>query len=282
MDLQVEEGNFEGYDGAELFFQTWSKISPKGVIIGIHGIGEHSDCYKLLAEGLSESPFQLIMPDLRGHGRSTGKRGVGSIDDYVLDIKLFHALVEKRFKDTPLFFLGHSMGGLTLLSYLVRNGDKKIAGVVLSSPLLGVAVDIPMIKRKSASLLFRITPNLGLYNEIPFEDLSHYKKVIASYENDPWRHDRISPKLFISMLENIDSVFSQSDKLSAPLLMQQAGDDKVVSQKKAEELFEKLKINDKTQIVYEGYFHEIYNEIWRDKPYADLKKWLERHLPGHS
>src|ERR1019366_3216314 len=112
MDLQVEESHFNGYDGAELYYQTWSKPSPKGVILGIHGLGEHSDCYKLLAEGLSESPYQLIMSDLRGHGRSTGNRGIGTIDDYVLDIKLFHNLVKNRFKDIPLFLLGHSMGGL--------------------------------------------------------------------------------------------------------------------------------------------------------------------------
>jgi alpha-beta hydrolase superfamily lysophospholipase len=279
MDLQVEEGHFNGYDGSELFFQTWSKTSPAAVILGIHGLGEHSDCYNLLAEGLSESPFQLFMSDLRGHGRSTGSRGVGSIDDYVLDIKLFHSLVKNRFKNLPLYFLGHSMGGLILLKFLIRNGDLGASGAVLSSPLLGVYEKLAAFKQKSAGILSKITPNLTLSNEIPFEKLSHYKKVVESYANDPWRHDRISAKLFIGMLESMDYAFNQVDKIKLPILMQQSGDDMIVSQKRAEEFFEKLTMKDKTQIVYDGYYHEIYNEVWRDKPFTDLKKWLEKHLP---
>ena len=52
MEQQVQEGVFKGYDGAELFFQTWFKAKPKAIILGIHGLGEHSDAYKPLAEGL--------------------------------------------------------------------------------------------------------------------------------------------------------------------------------------------------------------------------------------
>src|SRR5690349_8061237 len=104
MGVTIEEGHFKGYDGSELFFQTWPQTSCRAAILGIHGLGEHSNSYRLLAEGLSGSGFQLIMSDLRGHGQSTGKRGVGSIDDFVLDIKLFHTVVKERFADVPLFF----------------------------------------------------------------------------------------------------------------------------------------------------------------------------------
>lgn len=36
----------------------------------------------------------------------------------------------------PLFIYGHSMGGLTLATYLTNNPRLNIAGVVLSAPLL--------------------------------------------------------------------------------------------------------------------------------------------------
>src|ERR1019366_3195305 len=114
MTASVEEGTFKGFDDAELFFQTWPVTMPKVIILGIHGLGEHSGSYKYLAQGLEKTPYQLIMSDLRGHGRSAGKRGVGSIDEYILDNRLFVNVVRNRFPNLPFFFLGHSMGGLVL------------------------------------------------------------------------------------------------------------------------------------------------------------------------
>jgi alpha-beta hydrolase superfamily lysophospholipase len=279
MGLQVEEeGYFNGYDGNELFFRTWPHDSPKAVILGIHGLGEHSGCYKLLAEGLQNSPFQLVVSDLRGHGRSEGKRGIGTIDEFVLDIKLFVEVVKSRFKNLPLFFLGHSMGGLVLSKLLIKNGDFGAVGAIFSSPLLGVVVDIPAIKRKSANVLAKVAPNITFYNEIPLSHLTHNKNVVKVYENDHWRHDRISPRLFSEMLSSMDYVMQRADKIQLPVLMQLSGDDLVVNRHKGEEFFGKIGSKDKDQIVYEGYYHEIYNEIWREKPYEDLLKWLGSHM----
>ena len=273
----IEEGTFKGFDDAELFFQTWPVSAPKSIILGIHGLGEHSGSYKYLAQGLEKSPYQLIMSDLRGHGRSAGKRGVGSIDEYILDIRLFVNVVQKRYPNLPFFFLGHSMGGLILTKLLIRNGSMGALGAVLSSPLYGVTVKVSAIKEKSATFLNAIAPNMTLANEIPNENLTHDKAIVEEYENDHLRHNRITPKLYTNMVESFDYVFKNADKITLPILMQQSGDDKVVSQPKAEELFNLLTTRDKEKIVYEGYYHEIYNESGRQKPFTDLIRWLDKH-----
>jgi len=277
MTTSTEEGTFKGFDGAELFFQTWPVAEPRAVILGIHGLGEHSGSYKYLAQGLEKTSYQLIMSDLRGHGRSAGKRGVGSIDEYILDNRLFVNVVRERFPNLPFFFLGHSMGGLVLTKLLIRNGSMEAKGAVLSSPLFGVVVKVSPIKEKSATFLNAIAPNLSLSNDIPNENLTHDKAIIEEYENDHLRHNRITPRLYADMVSSFDYVFQNYDKITLPLLMQQAGDDLVVSQKKAEEFFDLLTTRDKEKIVYEGYYHEIYNEVGRQKPFANLIRWLDKH-----
>jgi len=82
------------------------------------------------------------------------------------------------------------------------------------------------------------------------------------------------------MLHNHDYVFQNYDKITLPLLMQQASDDFVVNQKRAEEFFDLLPSKDKEKIIYQGFYHEIYNEVGRQKPFSDLIKWLETHLAG--
>src|SRR5690606_7636208 len=105
-----------------------------------------------------------------------------------------------------------------------------------------------------------------LFNEIPMADLTHDRDCIEFHENDHWRHDRISAQLYIEMLKSVNYVFEHHDKISLPILYQLAGEDKVVDRKKSEELFEILTAQDKTKIVYEGFFHEIYNETNRGQP----------------
>ena len=84
-----QESVFKSFDGTELFFQKWAADNSKAIVLGVHGLGEHSECYKFLAEALNEKGYSFTMFDHRGHGRSEGKRGVGTIDDFILDLRFF-------------------------------------------------------------------------------------------------------------------------------------------------------------------------------------------------
>lgn len=277
--METIEGHFSGYDGAQMFYQTWPKsLGPKAHILGIHGLGEHADSYFRLAQGLSDSPYQLFMLDLRGHGKSTGKRGVASIDEFVQDFGHFRTAISEKFGDRPTFLLGHSMGGLVLAKLLTSVGASGILGAVFSSPFFGVSMKVPWIKEKSASVLGLLAPGLTLNNQINLQHLSHDPEVYTHNLKDQWRHDRISAKLFKSMMESVDHVFKNVEKIQCPVLAQIAGEDLLVDSKKGKEFFEALKTPDKTLHVYEGFYHEIYNEVKKDKPIGDLIRWLNQKL----
>ena len=118
---------------------------PKGCIIITHGLGEHSECYQRLVEGLASLNMNIHGWDLRGHGRSEGKRGV--IYDFLNfceDLKIFLKYIQDQHPISPIFLLGHSMGGLicnrTLLSL---DQPLKIDGLILSSPLCALAIHVP-------------------------------------------------------------------------------------------------------------------------------------------
>jgi len=62
--------------------------------------------------------------------------------------------------------------------------------------------------------------------------------------------------------------------------MQVAGDDHLVNARTAAQFFEKLQTPDKTLHVYEGLYHEIYNELeaQREKVLLDLVGWLAERM----
>src|SRR2546428_5914194 len=74
------EGLIPAGDGERLFARCWTPCGAvKANIVLTHGMGEHSARYFHVGEFFAARGFRLCTYDLRGHGRSPGRRGdVGS------------------------------------------------------------------------------------------------------------------------------------------------------------------------------------------------------------
>jgi alpha-beta hydrolase superfamily lysophospholipase len=275
--IQRSEGYFRGYNDFELFYQTWKGANSRGTLVVTHGLGEHSEAYTRLAEGVVPGDWDLYAWDLRGHGRSEGERGViRAFSDYCEDLRAFADFVKKQNPGKPLVLIGHSMGGLITTTAVIKFGDMGAKSLCLSSPLFGIAVQVPPLKEKFGKFAANLLPNLTLHNELNFADLSHDPKMQEEYEKDILRHDRISTKLFVEILENMAFCLRSGERIKLPFLMQLAGADRIASSLTAQQFFEKVASQNKELKVYDNYFHEIFNELGRETVFSDLKAWLKQ------
>jgi alpha-beta hydrolase superfamily lysophospholipase len=273
------EGVFETSDTAELFYQCWKQENPKGSLVIAHGFAEHSESYERLAQGISPLGLDIYAFDFRGHGRSPGPRGyVDNFDLYVSDLTTFVEYLEAESVTAPKFLLGHSMGGLVVLRYLLDADHHPFRKVILSSPFLGLKMAVSPLKEKAAHLLHRWLPQVTLPHGIRLEDLSRDEQVVQEYKKDYLRHDKIAPSTFIGMKECMDYVMSHASSIIDPLFFQVAGDDKVVDLEKTKEFFQQLPSIQKKMIVYKNSYHEVYNDLNRHEVYADLINFLKGEL----
>jgi alpha-beta hydrolase superfamily lysophospholipase len=284
-ELERREGHFEGDDGLELFFQTWTSKNLKaesGTLVITHGISEHSECYAPTAEGLVGRGWNVIAWDLRGHGRSEGKRGfVGDFVHYVRDLGYFLEHLKRTGRlSGPFALIGHSMGGLITLRHLIDGSDAgpQPQAVVLSSPLLGLSLAVPAVKDMAARLMNRILPSLTMKSELRYEDLTRDPERLPGYGQDPLRHDKISPSLYLGMLANIEYVKANADKIATPILIQAAGQEKIVSLAGIREFFPAVGSADKKLTVYDDSYHEIYNDLDREDVFNELDGFLKSRL----
>ena len=285
------EGTFWGYQDVELYYQLWRPVAPpnetptqvQGTLLVTHGIAEHSDCYQRFAEDMTAKGWLVFVWDLRGHGRSEGKRGyVNRFQDFSndLDAAIRYVKAQVMPKDKPLILFGHSMGGLITLQTVLIHSPSQIAALVLSSPALGLSLTVPPLKEKAARFLSDWLPKLTLYNEINFDDLIRDENLVREYKADPLRHDKISPRLFLGMVDAFTEVNKMATDVHLPVLMQLAGREKVVSTPVAEKFFDQLSSKKKEVYIYADSYHEIYNDLDRNDVLNDLVRFLESLKPG--
>ncbi len=274
--LQRFEGYFRGSDDTELFYQTWTPDKIRGTFVLTHGLAEHSECYHHVAKELCEDGWKVVAWDLRGHGRSEGKRGY--IKDFSLYIDDLGRLLKNVIKTTShVVMFGHSMGGLVTVRFL-QSHSPDIAAVCLSSPALGLTAKVPKLKETLAHIAVRWAPTITMYNEIKYEDLTRDEDMLKSHHADTLRHDKISPGLFLGMVDNFAKAHELAPEIKYPVLMQLSGEDRLVSTEASRDFFEHLPNKNKELHIYADSLHEVFNDRDRERAIADLKKFINPFL----
>jgi lysophospholipase len=267
-DLQMTPGVYHAPDGCKIYLRSYRAPDEKAGLVLAHGLGEHSGRYQNVVAPLLEAGISVWLPDHRGHGQSDGQRGhVDAFDQYLSDLKGVMTQAQESLPGAcPCFLLGHSMGGLSKLP----------AGVIVSSPALGLTVKVPAIKNGLGKIMSTLWPRLSLGNELDPTKISHDADVVAAYIDDPLVHDRVSARWFTEFIAAMATAHRLAPQLKAPLLMQLAGDDHMAASDRARSFFDSLPLEDKTFFCYDDLYHEIYNApaTQRTPVINDLIAWL--------
>lgn len=184
-----ETGALRADDGCPLFYQAWwPEGEPVGTIVLVHGLGEHSDRYPHLCQALIDVGYILAAFDLRGHGRSGGRKGhIGSFDEFRSDLALALEHFRSMAPDLPLFVYGHSLGSVITLDYVLRGGDG-LRGIILSGAALDASQVAPVWQVAILKGLSRVWPTFSLKVALPGALLSRDPAVCSAYDSDPLVH----------------------------------------------------------------------------------------------
>ncbi len=265
-------------DNFELFEQTWTCDNAKGLVIITHGIAEHSGRYDHVAQSLVAGGYTVIGFDLRGHGKSSGKRNyVKSFQDYLNDLQDVLNRARENHGHLPLFLLGHSMGGgIVTLFTIERQPDVK--GLVLSGPSVKVSDDISPMLQKVSTFLSALLPKLPVL-KLSSTDISRDPKVIESYDTDPLNYrGGVLARTGAELLGATKTISANSSAINLPILIMHGGNDKLADVSGSEMLYKNVSSEDKTIKIYDGLYHEILNEPERDQVKQDMLAWLDAHI----
>lgn len=264
-------------DGLTLSGSEWSASNPKAAVLLVHGLGEHSARYDHVAELFSEAGISFYAYDLRGHGRSDGKRGHAANYDLLM-ADIFQALEKLRpqHPERPFFLYGHSLGGNLVLNYLLKH-KPDIAGAVITSPLLRLTHEPPGWQTAALKLLNLLHLQVGMSSGLDDTALSRDSNVVRTYRNDPLTHDRITPALGTAMIAAGEWILAHAEELCCPLLLMHGDADQITSAIASRAFAEKA--GDACALkIWEGSYHELHNEPGKKEVIGHILNWLENCL----
>ncbi|MDJ0621194.1 MAG: alpha/beta hydrolase [Calothrix sp. MO_192.B10] len=279
--MHHHQGTFLGAGGLNLYYQSWHpQEQTRAILVIVHGLGGHSGLYGNIVNHLIPKNYAIYSFDLRGHGRSPGKRGyINNWDEFRQDLQAFFNLITTQEAECPCFLLGHSLGGVIVLDFVLRYPQitKKLQGAIALAPSIG-KVGISPFKLFLGRILSRILPSFSLNTGMNPNFASRDEKVLAAYAQDPLRHTRGTARLATEFAIAVAEVQNGAENFCIPLLIMHGSADQVALPEGSLEFFHKVTFPDKQFREYPETYHEIQSDINYPEILGDMEDWLESHI----
>lgn len=276
--MQQRDFSFKTQDELLLHAVEWKPDGePKASILLVHGIGEHAGRYQHVAEYFTQAGYAITGFDLRGHGKSEGIRGhAPSFDHLMDDITQGIGIVRSNFPGLPVFLYGHSLGGSLVINYSITR-DSNPAGVIATSPALGITVPIPPAKLLLGKIMYAVFPTFQMKNGLDPNDLSHDTSVGQRYISDPLVHPYTTARLGLDLINSGSFAIEHASEIHWPMLLMQGTSDKLVSPELTRNFAERAPSQLVTFKEWDGYYHELHNESKKDTVLKTMVDWLDAH-----
>ncbi len=272
-------------DGITLPLYVWRTTAtpPRAAIALLHGLAEHAGRYAAFAADMNAAGIDVFAIDLRGHGHASGRRTwVTRFDEYLEDAQalVVHAGATCAPQATPLFLMGHSMGGTIAALYAIERAPRDgvpLAGLLLSSPALAPGRNVPAWMIAASRAISAICPRFPAM-KVDAALLSRDEAVVAANRADPLvHHGGIPARTGAEVLEAMRRIEAGRASLRLPLLIWHGTEDKLTEPDGSRAFGTHAGSPDRTLILYKGSYHETLNDIDRERVIDAMIDWIGSH-----
>jgi len=280
----IENGLYSGKNATKLYYSAWRSDKTKALFVLLHDLGGHSDRFSSMISYFENKNLSFYAADFRGHGKSEGKRGDSdTVLTFVYDIKCLMNSISAKYPGVPVFLVGEGFGAMIALRYsLVYQRD--LSGLVLLSPLVKPSNKNSSLFLLGARIASVFSDSFSFSTNVSPENLTKDKEEIEKIKSDKLIHDRISVRLFDELYKNSQFCLDRASDIRLPILILTGTADDLSDVSSIEELFAALGSSDKRFEKYDGLYHEIMNELERErmKVLNDVKKWVQDKVSGSA
>lgn len=269
--------------GDSIFTLSWTPASVgiRGLVVLLHGLNEHSGRYDDFAKRLNANGYKVYGMDWIGHGGSDGLHAyVHSLDYAVTDMKSFLEKVLSENPGLPCFCFGHSTGGaIVLKAMLDPKVEARVAGVVLTSPAVGVEPSHPIYTVLAPIVSFLLPRyQVSAANKKDMPVSRDPEALLAKYSDPLVYTGSIRVRTGYEILRIASNLQQNLRKLRVPFLVLHGSADTVTDPEASRKLYEEASSIDKTIKLFDGLLHDLLFEPERESIMQDIIEWFNNRL----
>ena len=267
-------------DGYRLPYRRWGperEDAPEAVVLALHGLNDYSRGMRFAAERFAEGGLTTYAYDHRGFGDTadagTWPGGQALIDDAATVVEL----LAERYPDTPIYLMGHSMGGAIAMILVTEQSPEAIAGTALLAPAVWGREAMPWYQRTGLWLSSRLTPGLRLSGEDLGVDPTDNPEVLKEWREDPLIQREVSARALAGVTDLMDRALEASTRLESRALILYGEQDEVIPAGPTCLMLHRLPQRPPGQwrlALYPDGHHLLTRDLQRDRVHADLLAWF--------
>ncbi|XP_004291168.1 PREDICTED: monoglyceride lipase [Fragaria vesca subsp. vesca] len=274
---------FYGVRQSALFCRSWFPVSgnPRGIVIIIHGLNEHSGRYADFARQLTSCNFGVYAMDWIGHGGSDGLHGyVPSLDHVVADTGDFLEKIRLENPGVPCFLFGHSTGGAVVLkASTYAKIEEMVEGIILTSPALRVKPAHPIVGAV-APLISLVAPKFQFKgaNKRGIPVSRDPAALVAKYSDPLVYTGPIRVRTGYEILRISAHLMRNFKFVTVPFFVLHGTADRVTDPLASHDLYKEAASEFKDIKLYDGFLHDLLFEPEREEIAQDIIDWMEKRL----
>lgn len=269
----------EASDAEELPYRYFpaDPAARRGSLVYLHGIQSHGAWYVDTAAELARRGYSFYLPDRRGSGISKGPRGYfGHYRQLVDDVASFVELAKRDEDGAPVFVVGGCWGARPGVAYALA-AQEELAGLALICPALKAQVDLSPKDKLQVGIGRVVDEHRTIPVPLEPELFTRNPKYLDFIRNDPLSLHEVTARFFFETAI-WDRWLLRQTRLELPLLLQQAGDDRIIDRGTVREWFDRQATTDKEYVLYPEFGHILDFEDDRQTYWDDLAAWLDGRI----
>ena len=270
---------FEGVGGLKIATTSWRPAgTPRAVMVLIHGFNAHSGYMAWPGEQFAARGLAVYALDLRGRGESEGERFyVEKFSDYLTDVNTLVSQARSEHPGLPIYVLGHSAGGVIAASYVFEH-QHEIAGLVCES--FAFDVGLPHLVQLALEGVGYLAPHVHVFS-LNNEDFSRDPQAVARMNSDPLIAKESQPaETAAELLKAAERLKANMPAFTVPVLIIHGTADKATRPAGSQYFHDHAGSADKTLRLYDGHFHDLLNDVDKEKVMSDVQAWLDARIPS--
>lgn len=242
----------------------------KATVIFTHGIAEHQLKYLDFVKYLNDNNYNVITYDVRGHGRSGGRRGyVKHVNLFVEDLRQLVEYTKEKFK-TKVYLIGHSMGALITNLYVINYPE--VDGVIITGATATFNKQINFLRYLPWQPFWFINIKTNFFDPNLQDDIPSKEEIML----DSSLLDKFNIRLiYETMIRGLRVIRKNMRNIELPYLILHGSNDKIIHPVSSKVLYNAIKSKDKKYIEFPKMKHNILNVSTSEPVLLNIVNWLD-------